>query len=145
MAVIPYTIDIVVADMGEALAFYRELGLDALPTRWTRCRSGSRRRAGRRSDWSSDAGLVVGHRTGRRTMVRTTNPHWVDPVGRRVTFSSKCDSPAEVDAGKGCEGGQNVAAVARPGPKDRIALAPEDIRGLLQSDLARAGPPRRFA
>jgi uncharacterized glyoxalase superfamily protein PhnB len=30
-------------------------------------------------------------------IVRKTNPHWVTPVGQRVTFSCRCDSPAEVD------------------------------------------------
>ncbi|MDL2424731.1 hypothetical protein M2C68_19165, partial [Pseudomonas sp. BAgro211] len=31
-------------------------------------------------------------------MVRQSNPHWVTPVGQRVTFACRCDDAAEVDA-----------------------------------------------
>jgi uncharacterized glyoxalase superfamily protein PhnB len=30
-------------------------------------------------------------------MMKGHNPHWVDPVGQRVTFACRCDSVAEVD------------------------------------------------
>jgi uncharacterized glyoxalase superfamily protein PhnB len=31
-------------------------------------------------------------------MMKGHNPHWVQPVGQRVTFACRCDSADEVDA-----------------------------------------------
>ena len=86
MAVKPHTIDIVVADMGRALAFYRALGLDAP----TGCDDEVQ------AQIHTPGGPTLGFVT--EMIVRKTNPHWVTPVGQRVTFSCQCDSPAEVDA-----------------------------------------------
>lgn len=85
MAVKPHTIDIVVADMGRALNFYRALGLDAP----TGCNDEVQVQI--QTPGSPTLGLVT------EEIVRKTNPHWVTPVGQRVTFSCRCDSPAEVD------------------------------------------------
>ena len=86
MAVIPSTIDIVVADMGKALAFYRMLGLvspaedDHVP----------------QANVYTPGGATLGFLT--EALMRQADPHWVTPVGQRVTFACKCDSPAEVNA-----------------------------------------------
>ena len=100
MAVVPHTIDIVVADMGAALTFYRTLGLAApegmegedqvqVPT---------------------PGGATLGFLS--EVMMKGHDPHWVQPVGQRVTFACRCDDAAEVDAvyarmtGAGYEGRQ---------------------------------------
>lgn len=86
MAVRPHSIDIVVADMGRALAFYRTLGLDA-PTD----------AAGQaQTQIETPGGAAIGLLT--EAAMRGADPHWVTPVGQRVTFACLCDSPAEVDA-----------------------------------------------
>lgn len=100
MAVIPHTIDIVVADMKRALAFYRTLGL-AVPE-------------GADSEdqvqLATPGGATLGFLT--EELMKGHNPHWIDPVGQRVTFACRCDSAAEVDqtyarvTGAGYEGRQ---------------------------------------
>ena len=85
MAVIPHTIDIVVADMGAALAFYRDLGLDAPAEKADEVQV----------EIATPGGTTIG--LVAEMIVRKTNPGWVDPVGQRVTFSCRCDSPAELD------------------------------------------------
>lgn len=85
MALKPHTIDIVVADMGRSLAFYRTLGLDA-----------SAAEAGEmQTQIYTPGGTTLGLVT--EALVKKTNPHWVTPVGQRVTFSCLCDSPGEVN------------------------------------------------
>ena len=86
MAVTPHTIDIVVADMGRALGFYRTLGLAAPEGQ----------------DGEMQVQIVT---PGAPTLVLVTeaavrynDPDWVTPVGQRVTFSCHCDDVAEVDA-----------------------------------------------
>ena len=86
MAVTPHTIDIVVADMGKALNFYRTLGLDAPRDKDDEVQV----------EIQTPGGTTIGLVT--EEIVRKTNPHWVTPVGQRVTFSCRCDSPGEVDA-----------------------------------------------
>lgn len=85
MAVVPHTIDVVVADMSRALSFYRALGL-AAP-------------AGQDSEdhvqVATPGGATLSFLT--EAMMRQAHPSWVQPVGQRVTFSCRCDSPAEVD------------------------------------------------
>ena len=81
----PHTIDIVVADMGKALAFYRTLGL-AAP---------SDRDDDVQVEITTPGGATIG--LVREDLVRSTNPHWVTPVGQRVTFACRCDSVGEVD------------------------------------------------
>lgn len=86
MAVVPHTIDIVVADMAAALAFYRTLGLaapddvDDEP----------------QVQIATPGGATLGFVT--EALMKQANPHWVQPVGQRVTFSCRCDAPEEVDA-----------------------------------------------
>ena len=82
----PHTIDIVVADMSRALAFYHTLGLDAPLDKEEEMQVEIKTPGG------ATIGLV------REEIVRKTNPHWVTPVGQRVTFACKCDSADEVDA-----------------------------------------------
>ncbi len=86
MAVIPHTIDIVVADMGAALAFYRALGL-TVPD-------------GAEGEMQVQVPTPGGATLGflAEAAMRQSNPAWVQPVGQRVTFACRCDSPAEVDA-----------------------------------------------
>lgn len=86
MAVVPHTIDIVVADMGKALAFYRTLGL-AVPE-------------GAETEDQVQIDTVGGATLGFLTeaMMKGHNPHWIDPVGQRVTFACRCDSVEEVNA-----------------------------------------------
>lgn len=86
MAVVPHTIDIVVADMGKALAFYRMLGL-AVP-------EGAETEDQVQIDTAG--GATLGFLT--EAMMKGHNPHWIDPVGQRVTFACRCDSVEEVDA-----------------------------------------------
>ena len=86
MAVTPSTIDIVVADMGKALAFYRTLGLE----------SAAEDDHGPQANVYTPGGATLGFLT--EALMRRADPHWVTPIGQRVTFACKCDSPAEVDA-----------------------------------------------
>jgi len=85
MAVVPHTIDIVVADMPAALAFYRLLGLDVPVDQDEEDQV----------QVSTPGGATLGFVT--EALVRNVNPQWVEPVGQRVTFSCRCDSPSEVD------------------------------------------------
>lgn len=86
MAVKPHTIDIVVADMGRALAFYRTLGLAA-----------SADDAGEgQTQIRTPGGTTLGLMT--EEVMRGADPRWVTPVGQRVTFACLCDSPEELDA-----------------------------------------------
>lgn len=86
MAVVPHTIDIVVADMGKALAFYRTLGL-AVPDDAD---------GGEQVQVATPGGATLGFLT--EALMKGHNPYWVDPVGQRVTFACRCDSAEEVDA-----------------------------------------------
>lgn len=85
MAVRPHTIDIVVADMGRALAFYRLLGLDAPPALDGQAQT----------QVDTPGGTTLGFIT--ETLMRQADPGWITPVGQRVTFACLCDSPGEVD------------------------------------------------
>ena len=85
MAVKPHTIDIVVKDMAKSLAFYKAIGL-AAPTE----------QAGEMQvQINTEGGATLGLIS--ETMMRKAYPDWVTPVGQRVTFACRCDSPAEVD------------------------------------------------
>lgn len=86
MAVVPHSIDIVVADMTRALGFYRALGL-AVPDG-----------VGEAPQVQIDTpgGATLGFLT--EAMMRQVYPDWVQPVGQRVTFACRCDNAAEVDA-----------------------------------------------
>lgn len=85
MAVIPSTIDIVVADMKAALTFYRTLGLAAL----------SDHDDEPQANVYTPGGATLGFLT--EALMRRADPQWVTPVGQRVTFACRCDSPEEVD------------------------------------------------
>ena len=86
MTVKPHTIDIVVADMARAMAFYRELGLPA-PT----VVDGQDQ-----AEILTPGGPKLGFLSER--VMKQANPHWVTPVGQRVTFACLCDDAAEIDA-----------------------------------------------
>ena len=85
MAVVPHTVDIVVSDMAAALSFYRLLGLHVPEGKET-------------SDQvqiATPGFATLGFLT--EAMMKQANPHWVQPVGQRVTLACRCDSAGEVD------------------------------------------------
>ena len=86
MAVRPHTLDIVVADMARALAFYRTLGLDAPADADNE----------QQTQIDTMGGTTLGFIT--ETLMRQADPHWVTPIGQRVTLACQCDGPDEVDA-----------------------------------------------
>jgi catechol 2,3-dioxygenase-like lactoylglutathione lyase family enzyme len=86
MAVIPHTIDIVVGNMEKSLSFYRTLGLAAPP------HDPDQPQVQIATPGGATLGLIL------ESAMREHDPHWVTPVGQRVTFSCRCDSPGEVDA-----------------------------------------------
>lgn len=86
MAVIPHTIDIVVAHMGKALAFYRTLGL-VVPEGMD---------DDEQVQVETPGGATLGFLT--EALMKGHNPYWVDPIGQRVTFACRCDNAGEVDA-----------------------------------------------
>jgi catechol 2,3-dioxygenase-like lactoylglutathione lyase family enzyme len=85
MAVVPHTIDIVVADMAAAMRFYRTLGLP-VPE-------------GHDDDVqvqvATPGGATLGFLT--EAMMKQAYPDWVQPVGQRVTLACRCHSAAELD------------------------------------------------
>jgi len=85
MPIQPDMIGIVVRNMGAALAFYRALGL-AIPD-------------GKDDEPYVDVITPNGYRISWNTleMVKSIEPHWIDPVGVRMSMAFKCGSPAEVD------------------------------------------------
>lgn len=85
MAVVPHSIDIVVADMAASLGFYRTLGLPG-PDGQDEAEQAQIETPG-----GASIGLIS------EAMMKGHNPHWVDPVGQRVTFACRCDSVSEVD------------------------------------------------
>lgn len=86
MAVVPHSIDLVVADMGAALRFYGTLGL-AVP-------DGAEGED--QVQVATPGGATLGFLT--EAMMKQADPNWITPTGQRVTFACRCDSPAEVDA-----------------------------------------------
>jgi catechol 2,3-dioxygenase-like lactoylglutathione lyase family enzyme len=86
VAVIPHSIDIVVADMARSLSFYRSLGLNAPD------HDPDRPQVQIATPGGATLGLLL------ESMVREHYPDWVTPVGQRVTFACRCDSPDELDA-----------------------------------------------
>ncbi len=85
MSIRPHTIDIVVADMARALDFYRTLGLAAPAATDEPV-----------AQIVTPGGATLGLMS--EAMIREAMPHWVTPVGQRVTFACLCDAPEEVDA-----------------------------------------------
>ena len=85
MAIVPHTVDIVVADMAVALKFYRTLGLDAPADKSDQMQVEIATPGG------TTLGLIA------EAAQRKAYPDWVTPVGQRVTFACKCDSAAELD------------------------------------------------
>ena len=86
MAVVPHTIDIVVADLAAALKFYRTLGVAA-----PEGEDGEDQ-----VQIATPGGATLGFVTEK--MMKEVNPYWQQPVGQRVTFACRCDTPEEVDA-----------------------------------------------
>lgn len=85
MAVVPDSIDIVVADMTASLAFYRTLGLPVPEVA----------RGAEQVQITTPGGASIGLIS--EAMMKGHNPHWIQPVGQRVTFACRCEDPAEVD------------------------------------------------
>lgn len=85
MPIRPDTIDIVVADMGKALAFHRALGPDAP------AEDGDEPQVQIVTRGGATIGLVT------EALVRANDPRRATPTGQRVTFACRCDSAAEVD------------------------------------------------
>ena len=79
-------IGIVVRDMGQALAFYRQLGL-AIP-------------AGVEGEDHVEVITPNGYRMAwdALSLIKTIDPAWVEPQGHPIGLAFKCDTPAEVDA-----------------------------------------------
>lgn len=86
MAVVPHTIDIVVADMGASMKFYRTLGLPAPEDH----------DAEDQVQVVTPGGATLGFVT--EALMKGHNPAWVQPIGQRVTFACRCDSADEVNA-----------------------------------------------
>ncbi|QJR37133.1 VOC family protein [Gemmatimonas groenlandica] len=85
MAIVPHTIDLVVADMTAAMVFYRTLGLDVPDVGPEEAQV----------QVSTLGGATLGFVT--EELMKGHNPHWVQPVGQRVTFACRCDSANELD------------------------------------------------
>jgi len=85
MAIVPHTIDIVVADIGASLAFYRTLGLDAP--------AGA---DGGQVQIATPGGAAIGLFS--EALMRDAQPGWTAPTGSRISFACRCDSAAELDA-----------------------------------------------
>ena len=86
MAVIPHTADIVVKDMGAALAFYRLLGLD-IPEPGE---------GGGPHNYEAPNGFTIGFMS--EAMLGGSPMGWVEPVGQRISLAFRCDTVAEVEA-----------------------------------------------
>jgi catechol 2,3-dioxygenase-like lactoylglutathione lyase family enzyme len=86
MPAVPLSIDIVASDMGRTLAFFTALGLD------TSAMSSTDLQGQILTPGGLSIGLIA------ESLMRKSYPDWVTPVGQRVTFACRCDSPADVDA-----------------------------------------------
>src|SRR5262245_55573444 len=83
----PDLMGIIVRDMVVSLRFYRSLGLDIPASADTEPHVEYVTPGGFRIAWDS------------LSMIKDIYPDWNDkPVGHRLSFAFKCDSPAEVDA-----------------------------------------------
>jgi predicted lactoylglutathione lyase len=85
MPIKPHTIDIVVKDMRESLAFYKCLGLQSP------IEEAHEQQVQINTPNAATLGLIT------EAAVRQHNPHWITPVGQRVTFACSCDSVQELD------------------------------------------------
>jgi len=86
MAIVPDMIGIVVADMADALQFYRLLDLEIPEGVETEPYVEVITSNGYRISWNS------------LDMVKGMDPDYVPPVGYRMELAFKCGNPAEVDA-----------------------------------------------
>jgi catechol 2,3-dioxygenase-like lactoylglutathione lyase family enzyme len=86
MSIKPDMVGLTVRDMDAALRFYRLLDL-AIPEP---------------GDGQDYVEVITpnGYRISwnKLEMVKSIDPHWVEPAGQRIGLAFKCDSPAEVDA-----------------------------------------------
>lgn len=87
MPAVPHSVDIVVRDLGRALAFYRALGL-SIP------KEGNQEQ---QVEVTPPPGGGYAFSFVREDLVRSAMPDWQDPVGQRVTLAFRCDDPAEVN------------------------------------------------
>lgn len=81
-----HTINIIVKDMERALAFYRLLGLPIPINQQSEVHV----------ELTMPNGACVGFDI--EEVILEGNPHWVTPVGQRVSFAFKCATRDEVDA-----------------------------------------------
>lgn len=102
MAIVPHTIDIVVADMAAALNFYRVLGLD-IP---------EGEEGEDQVQVATPGGATLGFVT--EVAMRQVDPTWPQPVGQRVTFACRCDTPEELDATFARVTGAGYTAIKEP-------------------------------
>jgi catechol 2,3-dioxygenase-like lactoylglutathione lyase family enzyme len=86
MAVVPHTIDIVARDLAKSLAFYSALGLD------TPAFDPEEFQVQIVTSGGATLGLIA------ESAMHEHNPDWVTPIGQRVTFACRCDTPEELDS-----------------------------------------------
>jgi catechol 2,3-dioxygenase-like lactoylglutathione lyase family enzyme len=98
----PAVIEIVVADMAEALAFYRRLGLDIVP--------------GADTEPHVDVDLGDLHLAfDTRETILSFHPDWTPPAGGHgMALAFACESPAEVDAAYAELTGAGAASALEP-------------------------------
>ena len=84
MPAVPHTVDIVVADMAKALAFYELLGLtpQGAPN-------------APQVETKGSNGFTVGFLT--EEIVKKNYPDWPTPSGQRITVAFRCDDRTELD------------------------------------------------
>jgi uncharacterized glyoxalase superfamily protein PhnB len=82
----PDLVGMVVGDMASALKFYRLLGLEFPANAESEDHVEYVTAGGFRIAWDTES------------LIKSINPHWVQPVGQRVGLAFKCANPAEVDA-----------------------------------------------
>lgn len=83
---IPDLVGIIVRDMGNALNFYRLLGLDIPAEADSESHVEFKRPGGFRLAWDTVE------------LMQSIHPDWTEPAGFRMGLAFLCDSPADVDA-----------------------------------------------
>ena len=82
----PDLLGIIVKDMATSLKFYRLLGLDIPVDKDTEDHVEVTLPGGFRLAWDE------------LEMIKSFNPHWVEPHGHRMGLAFKCENAAEVDS-----------------------------------------------
>ncbi len=81
---VPDLVGFVVKDMAASLKFYRLLGMEIPPQADRESHVEAIAPGGFRIAWDTVE------------LVKSFNPHWVEPVGNRMGMAFLCESPAEV-------------------------------------------------